>query len=120
MSTQRHAAYTGRFRLDGTPEWFDLVDAVEAARILAGSPTAPLNFDKLNNLRARGLISAGDTSAATGPRWYRGDIERFVDTPLEPVEDPLAPARGALLAIGLGGLVLGIVAFNVWYWVVRP
>ena len=114
----RHAA--GRFRHDMSPEWFDLIDSTEAARILAETPTAPLNFAKLDSLRSRGFIELADDSAATGPRFYRGDVERYARVPLEPEPDPLGPARGALLAVGLGGLLLGIVAFNVWYWVVRP
>ena len=120
MATTRHNA-NGRFRNDLTPEWFDLVDAVEAARILADTPTGPLNFTKLYQLRERGLIEMVDATAATGPRWYRGDVERYARTPLEPVPevDPMKPAKGVLLACALGAALLGIVGLNVWYWVYR-
>ena len=107
--TSRYPAATGRWRLDGTPEWFDLVDEVEAARILGGD--GPPNRARLMNLRARGDISAADDSAATGPRWYRGDIERFLwdDT----ADKPLAPARAVEVAC-IASAIAGLTAIGLW------
>lgn len=111
MSTSRHPAYgihaqadaaldKGRFRHDLTPAWFDLVD-IEGAIAIVGSEA------RLNALRANQLIHAAEYDHDHGPRWYRGDLERFE---LVEVDDPMSGGRALVIGalVGIGGWLVAL------------
>lgn len=97
--TTRHPS--GRFRHDMSPAWFDLVD-IEGAIAIVGSEA------RLNVLRANQLIHAAEFSHDHGPKWYRGDLERF-ELPVE-VEDPMSGGRALVIGalVGIGGWLVAL------------
>jgi len=105
----------------------DLVDSVEAARILRAHPHDPLAYRRLDALRATGRLKPVATDQYRGPRYDRLEVEALA-RPWEVArsraahpsgqEDPLAAARGLIYGLGLGTVLLAVIVAVVW-WVLR-